>query len=218
MTQLARTNLREQARSVLRTSIITGELEPGILYSVGSFAERLGVSATPVREALGDLAQHGLVEIIRNRGFIVPPLTDHDLDEIFQLRLMLEPPALTDAAGKLSADEVRICSELVEQGRTAAAAADLTLFLEADRELHRRLIAPLGNRRLVAVLSQLRDETRLYGLRELAQAGRLVTSAEEHQTLLDAIVAGDVDAVHAAITTHLRHTRGAWAGREEEAV
>lgn len=215
--RLDRSSLREQARLALRTSVVTGELEPGQVYTVGAVAKRLGVSATPVREALGDLAHLGLVEILRNRGFVVRDLTDHDLDEILDLRLLIETPVVERVAGRLSPRDRAVCRRLVEQGKMAAAVGDLTLFLEADREFHLRLAGALGNRRLVDILAQLRDQTRLYGLRELVARGELVTSADEHEALLDAIEAGDGALAREAITKHLKHTRGAWAGRIEPA-
>jgi DNA-binding GntR family transcriptional regulator len=200
------TNLREQARAAIRTSIVTGELKPDTLYTIGAFAERLGVSATPVRDALGDLAQTGLV----------PDVTEHDLDEIFQIRLMLEPSALTQVVGKLTAADFAECQELVDRGKKAAAERDLGVFLQADRDFHMRLLAPLGNRRLIDILGQLRDHTRLYGLRAMAASGVLGSSAEEHQDLLKTLESGDVEAVCQSITRHLKHTRGAWAGRVED--
>jgi DNA-binding GntR family transcriptional regulator len=103
----------------------------------------------------------------------------------------------------------------VVQGKEAATAGDLTRFLEADRELHLRLIRPLANRRLNEILGRLRDETRLYGLRELVKDGLLVASAEEHERLLDAVEVGDVNAMRDEMTRHLSHTRGAWAARSE---
>src|SRR5262245_66476625 len=106
---LDRSSLREQVQVVLRTSITTGELESGRLYSVGEFAERLQVSATPVREALVNLAHLGLVEIVRNRGFVVPELSDHDLDQILQLRLFLEVRAIQQLAGNLVAPTTGPC-------------------------------------------------------------------------------------------------------------
>src|SRR5215469_11841442 len=117
---LDRSSLREQVQVVLRTSITTGELEPGQLYSVGDFAERLEVSATPVREALVNLAHDGLVEIVRNRGFLVPELSDHDLDEILQLRLFLEVPAVEQVAGRLDAATLARCREDARICRDAA--------------------------------------------------------------------------------------------------
>src|SRR4051794_4783192 len=83
-------SLREQAVAAIRASIITGEAEPGQIYSVRQFADRLGVSATPIREALLDLAGDGLVEAVRNRGFRILMPSEQDLDEIYRLRLMIE--------------------------------------------------------------------------------------------------------------------------------
>jgi DNA-binding GntR family transcriptional regulator len=213
--QIGRFDLRSQARDILRTSIVTGELEPGRLYAIGAIAQQLGVSATPVREALGDLAHLGLVEIIPNRGFMVPALTDAALDEVFELRLLLEVPAIERCAGRLAAEDRVESRRLVQLCKEAAAQGDLNGFLAADRDFHLHLVGTLGNRRLLDILGRLRDETRLYGLRELAAAGRLVSSADEHQGLLDAIVAGDGKKAARIITMHLKHTRGAWAGRAE---
>jgi DNA-binding GntR family transcriptional regulator len=212
---LERSSLRERVLVVLRTSITTGELEPGRLYSVGEFAERLEVSATPVREAVVNLANVGLVEIVRNRGFLVPDLTDQDLDEILQVRLFLEVPAIEQVAGRVPAETLTACHEHVRACKEAAEQGALIGFLDSDRAFHLTLIGSLGNRRLVEVLRGMRDQTRLYGLRDLAARGQLVASALEHETLLDAVEAGDTARARAEITRHLAHTRGSWAGRIE---
>lgn len=215
--KVERASFRVQARRLLRTKIITGELEAGKLYSVGEFAELLGVSATPVREALGDLEQLGLIEVIRNRGFRVPPLTDHDLDEIFQVRAMLEITALDEVILKLSADDLAACRELVQRCLRSAEARDLNGFLEADRDFHLTLLSSLGNQRLVEIIDRLRDQTRLYGLIGLAPE-RLVASAEEHAALLEAIADHDARNAGVQLKRHLEHTRGLWAGRPDKDV
>ena len=215
--QLTAVSLREQARRFLRTSVVTGQLEEGRLYSVGEFAQQLGVSATPVREAVFDLAHQGLVEVVRNRGFMVLPLKDQDLDEIFQLRILLEVPAVEAVAGRLDETAVDRSRELVRRCLAAAQASDLAGFLEADREFHLLLLEAHGNSRLVQIVDRLRDQPRLYGLPGLAASGDLVAAAEEHGRILDAIVAGDAETVRARLEHHLRHTRGLWARGEREA-
>jgi DNA-binding GntR family transcriptional regulator len=210
-TRLTAVSLREQARRFLRTSVVTGVLEEGHLYSVGEFAQQLGVSATPVREAVFDLAHQGLVEVVRNRGFMVPLLTNQDLDEIFQLRILLEVPAVEALAGHLDAELTGRSRELVERCLTAARTSDLAGFLEADREFHLLLLNAHGNSRLVQIVDRLRDQTRLYGLPGLAASGDVVVAAEEHGRILDAIVAGDAATVRTQLEHHLRHTRGLWA-------
>jgi DNA-binding GntR family transcriptional regulator len=215
-THLTAVSLREQARRFLRTSVVTGELEEGRLYSVGEFAQQLGVSATPVREAVFDLAHQGLVEVVRNRGFIIHPLKDQDLDDIFELRVLLEVPAVEALAGRLDADTVSRCGDLVQRCLDAARASDLAGFLEADRDFHLLLLNAHGNSRLVQIVDGLRDQTRLYGLPGLAASGHLVAGAEEHSLILNAIVAGDSAAVQTQLERHLRHTRGLWARGEQQ--
>src|SRR5262245_34943391 len=127
--QLRAVSLREQAREAVRTQIVLGELAPGEVRSIQSVAGALGVSITPVREAVMDLAHLGLVEIIRNRGFRVPVLTDHDLDEIFKVRTMLEAPTmaeLTEVVGGAPLPEFR---EIAQRCVDAARDGDLHEFL-----------------------------------------------------------------------------------------
>jgi len=212
---LQRSSLREQARSFLRSSIVTGELQSDRLYTVGEFAERLGVSATPVREALGDLEHDGLVRFIRNRGFVVSTLSEHDLDEIFELRIVLEIVAIR-GIGELTPEQRDRYQDLVTRCIDAAEAGDLVGYLDTDRELHHGLVAQRGNERLVEIVDRLRDQTRLYALPQLAAEKKLIDSAREHQRLLDAIVAHDLELATIILRRHLIHTRGLWAGREEQ--
>jgi DNA-binding GntR family transcriptional regulator len=91
-------SLREQARQVIRGLVITGQMQPDQLYSVPRLAAELGVSATPVREALLDLEREGLLEAERNRGFRVVSLSLGELNDIFAVRLLLEVPSVGDIA------------------------------------------------------------------------------------------------------------------------
>ncbi len=91
------------AKESIRVRIVTGEFAAGEIYSAPALAAVLGVSATPVREAMLELTADGLVEVVPNRGFRVVEPSQHDLDEIFELRLMLEVPAAERAAERGSA-------------------------------------------------------------------------------------------------------------------
>jgi DNA-binding GntR family transcriptional regulator len=216
--ELRRTNLREEATRVIRARIVSGGLKPGTLYAIGPIARALGVSVTPVREALLDLANEELVEIVRNRGFRVTTLDNHDLDELVDVRTMLEVPAMGRLAALQPRPDLSELRGLAHHIETCAARGDLVEFLAHDRDLHLRLLAMLGNRRLVQIVGRLRDQTRLYGLLRLAGSERLLESAREHDQLLSAIEAGDEEGAGRLMTQHLRHTRGLWAGREETAA
>lgn len=216
---LRRESLREQASSTLRTWIVTGEIHPGEIYAVGPLAAKLGVSTTPVREAVLDLANEGLLEMIRNRGFRVPPVTEHDLDELFQLRLLLEVPGMELVVGELSARQLSSAAELARKTTQAAAAGDVARFLDYDRHFHAFLLDLQPNRRLANLVSKLRDQTRLYGLPELADTGHLTENltegAREHVEIVAALERCSSEDVRKWMVKHIRHTRGKWAGRNE---
>ncbi len=214
--QLKSVSLREQAREAVRTQIVLGQIEPGQVESVINVAATLGVSVTPVREAIMDLANLGMVEIIRNRGFRVPVLTDHDLDEIFRIRTMLEAPAMAEVVQTLDGAPVPQFRQLAEHITDAAREGDLTSFLDLDRQFHLGLLELLGNRRLVAMVGQLRDQARMQGLQKLADQGELTQSGEEHLAIVDAITSGDGELTAELMRKHLTHSRGIWAGRAED--
>lgn len=207
-------SLRDQAREAVRTQIVLGQLAPGEVYSVISMAAELGVSITPVREAVMDLVNLGMVEIIRNRGFRVPVLADTDLDEIFQVRTLLEAPAMAALTESLDGAPVPRFRELAEQITDAARRRDLTEFLDLDRQFHLGLLELLGNRRLVAMVAQLRDQARMQGLRNLADQ-ELTRSGEEHIHIVDAIESGNAAQAEHLMRQHLAHSRGIWAGLTE---
>ncbi|MGH7642201.1 MAG: GntR family transcriptional regulator [Candidatus Dormibacteria bacterium] len=208
-------SLRDRARRSIRASIVAGEIEAGEIYPVTHFATKLGVSATPIREALFDLAGAGIVQSVRNRGFRVPVLSDSDLDELLDLRMLLERPAVVRFAAKRGLADPRELRRLAADISVHAKRGDILAFLSSDRHFHGELLRRSENKRLAAIVMDLRDQTRLYGLARLAESGRLEESAREHTELLAAIEAGDGPAANHLITKHLHHTRGVWAGREE---
>jgi DNA-binding GntR family transcriptional regulator len=208
-------SLRVQARDAIRASIITGEMEAGRIYSVPLLADRLDVSLTPVREAMLDLVNERLLEPVRNKGFRVPVLSDRDLEDIFEIRLLLEASTVRRIAGPIP-DSKRIeFVRLVDEIEGRAAEGDLAGFLSADRQFHLGLLSMLGNQRLIEIVGSLRDQTRLYGLADLAKSGQLMESAREHADILESIAAGDGTRAETLTRHHLLHTRGIWAGRSE---
>lgn len=213
---LSKVSLREQATQLLRARIVAGELRPGVLYAVGNVANDMGVSITPIREALLDLSQQGLVEMVRNRGFRVRVLTDHDLDEILQLRQMLEIQAVRQLAERQPITDFAPLRELSQAIQRAAADDDRQAIVVTDHTFHLTLLGHLGNDRLVEMVGGLRDQSRLYNLSAFSDSAAFHRSMREHDDLLDAIADGDADAAADVMTRHLRHTRGLWAGHREE--
>jgi DNA-binding GntR family transcriptional regulator len=211
-----RQSLREQIANVLRAAIVAGQMRPGVLYSVPTLAERFGVSATPVREAMLDLAKEGLVDSVRNKGFRVTELSDKDLDDITQLRALIEVPTVAQLAPVITEADVEALRPLAQAIVDSAAAGDLIRYLEDDRRFHLRLLALAGNPRLVDVVRYLRAQTRLYGLDQLVEQDRLTASAAEHLELLDALRAHDALWAEAVMRRHIGHVRGIWAAVPED--
>lgn len=209
-------NLREQVARLIRAEIVSGGMHPGVVYSARSLAGEFGISATPVREAMLDLVNDGLLAPRRNRGFAVTRLSERDLDEILVLRMQLEIPNVTGLAGTVGSRDAKRLGRVAADITAFAEREDVTGFLDADRTFHLGLIELVGNRRLLRLVAELRDQTRLYGLRALAAERSLPASAAEHEQILAALVGGDAPGCEALMRTHLRHTRGAWAGRTEE--
>jgi len=202
---IQRTNLRDEVIAVLRAAILGGELAPGSIHSAVNLADRLGVSATPVRDAMRALAASGLVEVLPNRGFRVTVMDDQDLDEICALRLMLEVPAIALVVQRASDSELDALGTWLGRLEAAAANSDLPGFLIAERGFQLELLALAGNRRLVRVVADLRDQTRITGLRSPAAMHEV--AAGEHRPLLEAIRARDVATAQHRITAHLQALR-----------
>ena len=213
---LRKQSFREQAVRILRSQIISGRLEPGSMHSIGTMAERLNVSITPIREALHDLAKEGLVEIKRNRGFIVRQPTDAELDNIVQIRTMLEASSVREITERSLISDYKPLRKLSRRTQTYATAGEWEEFVESDREFHLTVLSALGNDKLLEIVGTLRDQSRLTGLDKLAGTSVLENSTKEHELLLDAMENKEPEKAAEIMTYHLRHVRGIWAGQEEE--
>jgi DNA-binding GntR family transcriptional regulator len=206
-----RASLREQVTEALRAALVSGALRAGVVYSAPGLAERFGVSATPVREAMLDLVQAGLVEAVPNKGFRVTELTERDLDEYTAVRALLEPPTVAAVAVHAPRDAVAALRPLAEQIVRAAVDRDVLAYVEADTAFHLALLALAGNAHLVEVVRDLRYRSRLYGVPTLAANDELEPSARQHLDLLDAVAAGDAATAERMTRDHLRHVRGIWS-------
>jgi len=143
------------------------------------------------------------VEPLRNRGFRVAEMSDEDLDNIAQIRLLIEVPTISQVASLLTParfEELAVAAGAIER---AAADGDVLQYLDADRRFHVELISAIGNARLTDLVERLRRQARLFGLKDLAKAGRLMASAREHRALLDALRVQDFQAAENLMRAHI---------------
>jgi DNA-binding GntR family transcriptional regulator len=202
----ATASVNAQVLAALRAAVVSGELVPGTLYSVQTLATQLGVSRTPVREALIKLAQQGMVRFEKNRGVRVLPTSLHDLEEVFALRLLLEPAATRRAVGRLDPAHLREIRRTFAQMEKAANADDEFTMFEHDRRFHRMLLEASGNARLAGYVDGLRDMVLRRGVSTARESRSLPDIVAEHRTILDLVEAADAEAAAKAMREHIQHT------------
>ncbi len=211
------TSLRERVSGALRAALVAGELLPGIVYSAPALAQQLGVSATPVREAMIDLVQQGLVEPVRNKGFRVTELSDTELDDITEVRALLEVPTIGGLATTATTEQLASMRPVAEEIVEAWRERDLIRYVDVDLRFHLTILGWAGNRRLVELVRDLRFRSRLHGLHALAEEERAMEVAREHHLILDALEQRDRSAAEAVMRRHLAHVRGIWAATRSDA-
>lgn len=213
-------SLREHALAIIRDAIIAGELAEDRIYSAAGLAKQLGMSLSPVREAMMALVTEGTVEAVPNRGFRLVPITADDLEEIIRIRVLLAVPAvrrLCEAAAETggrgeghdtegTSMDVGMALELLRDHAAATVAAaeagDVVEFYTHDRRFHEALLEFGLGRRAAEISLRLRDQSRLFNVRsEIDDIA--VDSAKELPAIVDLIEAGKADEVAELVTGNL---------------
>lgn len=202
--------LAKMAYEALRDSILTGSLTPGEIYNEMSLAKELGISRTPVREALLELAAQGLVTYLPRKGVMVKHFTKRDVEEIFELREAIELAALEKALkNSRDLDLLKLERSLKDQQK-AWKKNDSEGYIQADRSFHLTFCEATNNRRFLNILENIRDLTHLMAVRALDKRGRWEEVIKEHQQILKAIREGKPGIARKTLVNHLK--------RSEEAV
>lgn len=185
---------RERAGRTLRCQLAGGRWPPGTMLQENDLSRELGLSKTPVREALLALSEHGLIRPLARVGYLVPEIALRDVAEVFALRELLEARIAADVAA-------------TRAGAGGAADLDGTPPAQRERALHEQLAAMAGGPRMKAALGWLLDETdRMIAYLD-PERGRSPLLLTEHVALLDAVVSNDPMLARALMTVHLSHMR-----------
>jgi DNA-binding GntR family transcriptional regulator len=187
----ARESATGRVYATLKREILTCELAPGTALYEGQLAERLQVSKTPIRDALGMLVHEGFVKVQPRQGYRVSDITLADVQEVFQMRMLLEPAAAELAAERASADQLKRLQELAEESYVFGELPTYEDFVIKNREFHVLLAAASGNGRLAAMLRNLLEEMQrlfLFGLDIRDSAEEQIA---EHRELVDALLKGN---------------------------
>jgi DNA-binding GntR family transcriptional regulator len=199
-------SLTAQVMDFVRDAVISGDMPAGSWHSVYQLSDKLGISRSPVRDALLRLEEAGLVEFARNRGFRIVHTTAGDVAEIFGIRLGIEPAAAYRAAAHRSDDDLRRLTEITATMAAAAEEGDEEAFFTSDRALHRLIMAAGHAHRGADVVDRLRVHTRILGASTAGSSRSLQDILNEHQPIIDAIARGSSEVARATMREHLTIT------------
>lgn len=189
------TRQSDQAFETLYRAIVRCEFLPGSIVPEAQFAERYGLTRASARAAVDRLSILGLLKPVRRQGYIVKPITLRDVNDLFQLRAIIEVAANRTAAGRVDEFSLRrldrVCSQYYQLGDRESESR----FLQANSEFHMTVAAATGNYRLVATLGQILKEMERFLHIGLSYRNRSEEIHREHQSLIDALAKGDVDKV-----------------------
>ncbi len=202
-------SLAKKAYEAIRNSILSGDWKIGEIYNEKAIAADLGISRTPVREALLELASQGLIVFLPRKGLMVNRFTRRDVDEIFELRKAIELAAVEKIALASPPFDLFEIEESLLKQRKAAKEKDYLAFMEADRLFHTHFSKFTNNRRLVAILENLRDMIHLMGTKALSLEGRSLEVIEEHQAIFEAVKKGNVEEAQRSMAKHLDNSKEA---------
>jgi DNA-binding GntR family transcriptional regulator len=187
----------------IRELIYTRVLNPGDWIDEIELSAKLGISRTPLREALKVLNRENLVDLVSRKGCRVKQLDDEELLELFPVMASMEGLCANLATQKLEASDLERLEQIHARLETHAESADVDRYYEANREFHRAIQELAGNRWLSRISEELRNVLVLARHRQLTAEGRLQASLEEHRNIMQALRKGDAEAASQAMFNHL---------------
>jgi DNA-binding GntR family transcriptional regulator len=200
-----KSSLVDDAYRALKEAIRENAFPPGYQGSEMEIAQKLGMSRTPVHEAVIRLQEEGLVRVLSRRGVIVCSISPEDIREIYEVIIALESAAAELLASKPPSERLPIAAELESANaamENALQADDLNAWAKADEAFHRLLVERCGNRRLARMLYTIIDQSHRARIITLRLRPKPVDSVPQHRRIVEAIRAGDVAAAQGFTKAH----------------
>ena len=201
--------LRDVVFNTLRQAILKGELKPGERLMEIALADKLGVSRTPIREAMRKLELEGLVVMIPRRGAQVANITEKDLNDVLEVRIALESMAIEKASKRMTEEQMLKMRRAEKDFERVMAEGNLVRIAEADVEFHEIIYQAADNARLYQVLSNLREQMYRYRVEYLKEEDTRNQLIREHEELSRAIRERDVEKAQELSFRHLENQRQA---------
>lgn len=197
--------LREVVFNTLRDAILKGELEPGEHLMEVQLAGKLGVSRTPIREAIRQLQAEGLVVMTPRKGAVVAEITKEDLTDVLEVRKTLEKFAVELACININDEELKSLHQCHEIFKAALEQKDLTVIANKDEGFHDVIYSATRNKRLIQILNNLREQIYRYRLEYIKDDEKWFTLIDEHDKLIRAIEEKDVETAKEVIEAHINN-------------
>lgn len=201
--------LRDVVFNTLRQAILTGELKPGERLMEIHLANRLGVSRTPIREAIRKLELEGLVTMMPRRGAEVAQITEKSMNDVLEVRRAMDALCAELACERITEEELEQLAEACEEFEKATATGDVKLIAQTDVALHDIIMQATGNKRLVQLINNLSEQMYRYRfeyIKDFSQHERLV---EEHRDIYESLLHRDKEKASQAAKTHIDNQRKA---------
>ncbi len=201
--------LRDVVFNTLRQAILTGELKPGERLMEIHLANKLGVSRTPIREAIRKLELEGLVTMIPRRGAEVAQITEKSMNDVLEVRRALDALCVELACERITPEDTERLKLACEAFETAVKTRDIKQIARADVELHDIIVQATGNQRLIQLINNLSEQMYRYRfeyIKDISQHQRLI---DEHRMIYEAIVKNDKEAASQAAHVHIDNQKKA---------
>jgi DNA-binding GntR family transcriptional regulator len=195
--------LREVVFNTLRKAILTGELKPGERLMEIHLANQLGVSRTPIREAIRKLELEGLVVMMPRRGAEVAQITEKSLRDVLEVRRSLDALCAELACDRISEEELEKLKEACEQFEKAAGTDKVAEIAKADVALHDIIVQATRNRRLIQIVNNLSEQMYRYRFEYIKDEERHDNLVEEHRMIYESILRGDKEKAAEASKLHI---------------
>ena len=199
--------IADQVYAILRKNICNGLYAPGYWLQEAELCEQLGVSRSPVREALLRLASDGLLVSIPNKGTFVKEFTCKDIDEIFDMRVLLEGYGIRNSRANLTSTHIQRLLDILEDLQTMIDAGDLDAYARVDEQLHNEIVS-LGNNSIVSsAYYRVGSMNQQFRVLSLNIRQRFEESQDEHRQVIHAIIRGDAELAESVNRRHLELAR-----------
>lgn len=195
--------LRDVVFHTLRQAILKGEMEPGERLMEIRLAKKLGVSRTPIREAIRKLELEGLVIMIPRRGAEVAGITEKNLRDVLEVRRCLEELAVELAVERMDEEDIEKLEEARQRFREALKSGDMIRIAQADEQFHDVIFAGTHNEKLVYLLNNLRDQMYRYRLEYIKDKGKRQILMIEHENILNAVKTRNLELGKRAMREHI---------------